>query len=408
MIRTLQKKFVITAMIAITALLLFLLGVINIANVIGMSNEANRTMQIILNNENGKEPPMQRPPAPQGGPKNEYDTLMSSNYFIARFDASGQMIYLDVSRTSAVSESQAKTLAESVYQGSNQHGETAQFRYLIANSRIFPGVTIIFLDVSEERFSCIWMLLLSCAAGIVCWGVMLLFVILLSKKAIRPIAQTIEKQKQFVTDAGHEIKTPLAIIQSNTEAMELYQGETKWSKRIKEQTTRLSDLMNDLLLLAKMDEGILVRNETTFCISEVLNQTIVSFETQIQRKDIRLTAAVSENLMVSADWSQIAHLFTILLDNAVKYTESGGQIRISLEKPSKQTVLQIENTCDCLPGVAPQKLFDRFYRADDARTQKTGGYGIGLSIARSIAEANKLSLTASYLDTQTIRFTVLF
>ena len=117
------------------------------------------------------------------------------------------------------------------------------------------GKVVVFLDTSGDIYSYIRVLFLSAAIGIACWLFMLLFVILLSKQAIRPIAENIEKQKQFVTNAGHEIKTPIAIIQSNTEAMELYNGENKWSKNIKEQTVRLNELMKNLLTLARMDES---------------------------------------------------------------------------------------------------------------------------------------------------------
>ena len=278
----------------------------------------------------------------------------------------------------------------------------------MTDTRMVSGKAIVFLDTSNDIVSYIRVLLLSAAIGIVCWGLMLVFVILLSKRAIRPIAENIEKQKQFVTNAGHEIKTPLAIIQSNTEAMELYNGENKWSRNIKEQTVRLSGLMKNLLMLARTDEGAAQAVSSELPLSDLLSDMTKGFVPLMDEKHIKLHTDIQPDVILRADKGQTEQLVSILLDNAVKYTNDSGKISIELQKSEKRIKLTVRNTCENLPNVTPDKLFDRFYRADAARTQKSGGYGIGLSVAQSITAANKGSISAEYIGDDIICFTVRF
>ena len=239
MIKTLQKKFIITAMTAITVLLVILLGAINVINIVSVSGETARTLRVISESEGDfgkiKPPTDERKPEPpqenMNGRKNEYDTFMSSNFFVVRFDSNGDEIKTDVSRTSTVSETEAQELAKEIVDSEKTDGKTGKYRFKITTSSD-GGTVAVFLDTSNEMLSYLRVLALSATIGIVCWGLMLLFVVLLSKKAIKPIAENIEKQKQFITNAGHEIKTPIAIIQSNTEAMELYNGESNYQKLI--------------------------------------------------------------------------------------------------------------------------------------------------------------------------------
>lgn len=413
MIRTLQKKFVVTAMIAITALLLLLLGAINLANIILGGKVIDHTLQMIAGQAVGQEglPQAPRDLPPRiftQAPKNDHDMLLSSNFFIVLFSTEGTVIQTDTSRISSVSEQQAEALARAAYENGAAGGQSGNFRYLLRSDSSQTITCAVFLDISEEIFSYLRILLLSASAGLVCWGLMLGLVILLSQRAIRPIAESLEKQKQFVTNAGHEIKTPLAIIRSNTEAMELYCGENRWSRNIKQQTARLTGLMERLLWLARMEEGALHAKTTEFSLSRLLSDLLQGFMQPMEEKQIALETQIQPDICLRADSGQIEQLISVLLDNAVKYTDEQGWIRVKLQKEGRQVLLQIANSCRELPDAPPDKLFDRFYRADAARTQKNGGYGIGLSIASAIASANRGHIHAAYLGTNAIRFTVIF
>ncbi|WP_251391662.1 sensor histidine kinase [Mediterraneibacter agrestimuris] len=412
MIKTLQRKFIVTAMTAISALLLLLLGTINILNIYYVGNQLDKKLEMISQNEGNPDnipmAPGDMPPREPYGMKNDYDTFMSSNFFVVRFDRNGDIVYSDVSRISSVSEEDAKELAEKIYAQNDLSGKIDSFEYMVRDSRMGFGKVVVFLDTSGDIYSYIRVLFLSAAIGIACWLLMLLFVILLSKRAIRPIAENVEKQKQFVTNAGHEIKTPIAIIQSNTEAMELYNGENKWSKNIKEQTVRINELMKNLLTLARMDESSANLIQSEFSLSQLLTDHIECFRETLKLRGITLQTSIQPMISFRANKEHITQLISVLMDNAVKYTNEGGNVFVSLEGNDKRIKLQFKNTCQQLPPVPPEKLFDRFYRADEARTQKNGGYGIGLSVAQSITETYKGRITAEYENGNTIIFTIRF
>lgn len=410
MIRTLQRKFVKTAMIAITVLILILLGAINLSNIMMVRTNIDRRLQMIADNE-GNPPPPGKPFSSDRWmehPKNEYDSFLSSNFFVVRFDQNGKVHAVDVSRTSSVTEQEAVDLATQIFQESREKGRVGKYRFQRRKLSGIGGSLLVFLDCSDDMASYFRVLLVSAAIGLICWGGMLLFVILLSKKAIRPVAENMEKQKQFVTNAGHEIKTPLAIIQSNTEAMELYQGESKWSRNIKDQTLRLDGLMKNLLLLARMEERTWEVQAVDVAYSELLEEVLQEFISLMEKKRIQVQTDISSGLILHADPGQMRQLITILLDNAVKYTDEDGKIQIVLRREGKQIRLSVSNSCKRLPEVPEEKLFDRFYRADDARTQKNGGYGIGLSIAQAIVTAHYGFISATYIQPDSICFMVCF
>lgn len=410
MTRTLQKKFVVTAMAAISTLLLLLLGAINVANWIMVGNQIDRNLQMIAARETGGEaaPPREDIPPRRflEPPKNAYDTVLSSNYFVVRYDPKGNITGIDVSRTSTVSEDDARERAALAYVRGRESGRDGRFRYLLQTSP--AGSTIIFLDTSGERFSYLRILLLSAGVGAACWGLMLALVMFLSRRAIRPMEENIQRQKQFVTNAGHEIKTPLAIIQSNAEALELYQGESKWSRNIKEQTQRLDGLMKNLLTLARMDEGAGATRPEELLLSQMMEERVGDFLQPMEGRGIALKQEIQPDLTIRADRAQMEQLLSTLLDNSVKYTDEGGAVWVRLNRDGRQLRLSVENTCPALPDVPPEKLFDRFYRGNSARTQKSGGYGIGLAVARSLAQANGGSLRARYLPPNRICFEATF
>ena len=411
MMKTLQKKFVFTAMLAVSILLLILLGTINVVNIVMVRTETNKTLSMISeadgNFDHIQPPPSSAPPSDfRIEPKDERDKFLSSNFFIVKLDGNGQIVFTDVSRTSLVEEAKAEALALSVLDAGTSTGKVGKYRYQIGISKRGNETVIVFLDASEEIFSYVRVLFLSGGIGIICWIFMLFVVMFLSKKAIRPIAENIEKQKQFVTNAGHEIKTPLAIILANTEAMELYHGENKWSKNIREQTIRLNGLMKNLLLLAKMDEGSAEIIKTEISLSALLTENVQYFTEPLKLRNITLQTEIQPNVIIKANKEQMLQLISILLDNASKYTNDNGTVFVYLQKNEKRVKFQIKNSCEKLPDTPPDKLFDRFYREDKARTQKTGGYGIGLSVARSIAEANRGSITAEYENPNFVSFTV--
>lgn len=434
MVKQLQKKFIISAMLAVTILLVVLIGGINVFNYLTTSNDNDRLMEMLCysfetstkwnadttdntqspqsingtqkntaadisgsqNNpdfppqDNGTKPPDDK--KNNGFGRHDKNAVDSARYAAVAIDKNGNIIRTDVTHISSLTEDEVTAITEALKNTASGTGTYSGFLYRISETKRAEGKVIILLDNGMQISSFFTVLFISVGAGIFGWLLMLLLVILLSKKTIAPVARSIEKQKQFVTNAGHEIKTPLAIILANTDAMELHNGENKWSKNIRAQTLRLSGLMQNLLMLAKMDESSAKLPMCSFDISTAAEDTVNAFIEPAALKGVMIEQDIQKGLQLNGNHDSIVQLITVLLDNAVKYTESGGMIRAKLSGNDKNITLIIANTCE--PIDHPEKLFDRFYRGDSARTQKNGGYGIGLSVAQAIAELHKGSITA--------------
>ena len=415
--KTLQKKFVITAMAVISVLLLILLGAINGLNFWQTDRQTDRLLETLTRQAAAaprSEPGMlpfpdmsgKREPGDFFSPPVTEDHAMSARYFCVWFDREGSVARTDIGRISSVSGEEAKEYAEKIYEQGKESGRLNRFEYRRMPARDGQGELLLFLDTSAQRYALLLVLALSAGIGILCWFGMLLLVILLSNKAILPIARNLEKQKQFVTDAGHEIKTPLAIIMANTEAMELCGGETKWSRNIKAQTARLGGLMQNLLVLARLDEGVWELPASDFSMSRLLEEALPTFCESAALKNVMIEAKIGQGIELHSNRENLLRLVSILLDNAVKYVPKGGEIAVTLKRQGRETLLQVENDCEELPVDEPEKLFDRFYRGDSARTQKSGGYGIGLSAAQAIVENCKGEIRAEYRGDSRIVFTV--
>lgn len=433
MVKQLQKKFIISAMLAVTILLVVLIGGINVFNYLTTRGDNDRLMEMLCysfetstkwnadttdntqppQNINGTQqnttdasgnqndtdfPPQDNGTKPPDDKKNngfgrhDKNAVDSARYAAVAIDKNGNIIRTDVTHISSLTEEEATAITEALKNTASGTGTYSGFQYRISETKRAEGKVIILLDNGMQISSFFTVLFISVGAGIFGWLMMLLLVILLSRKTIAPVARSIEKQKQFVTNAGHEIKTPLAIILANTDAMELHNGENKWSKNIRAQTLRLSGLMQNLLMLAKMDESSTKLPMCEFDISTAAEDTVGAFIEPAALKGIMIEQNIKKGIRLNGNRDSIVQLMTVLLDNAVKYTESGGVIRAELYGNEKNITLSIANTCE--PIDHPEKLFDRFYRGDSARTQKNGGYGIGLSVAQAIAELHKGSITA--------------
>ncbi len=410
MIRTLQKKFTVTAMIAVTVLLAVLLGVINIVNAVTQTAENDRLLQSLAMME-GFGPGPRFDQQPEGLPQDHRgfwqepmteDRRMAALYFIVRLDSEGAVSSVDLRRIASVDEEEAADLASRALESGKGYGRLDSYRYQIVEPAE-DAKTVIFLDISSQRHTVLRVAALSGLAGLLAWCAMLVLVMALSRRAIRPIAENMERQRRFVTDAGHELKTPLAIIQANLDAMELTGGESKYSRNIRSQTLRLSSLMQNLLTLARIDETQAPPDLTAVDLSALAAEQLEMFRAPAELKALRVSADIEPGVTVQANRPQLAQLLSTLLDNAVKYSREGGELSLRLQGGDK-AVLTLANTVS--EPVDTARIFDRFYRGDASRNQKSGGFGIGLSAAQAIVRLHKGSLSAAMDSEDTIIFTV--
>ena len=427
MTKTLQKKFVRTAMIAVTLLIVLMIGAINLLNAWSVWNGAANMAQMLAmsggvprhfdeeeRGEYGDEDRLGR----KGRDGFSMDSAMAERFFLVRFNEDGEIERTDIGQIYSVTADEAREYAQSVYGGDRETGYRDGFLYVIRkvpqedHFDPFAGAAyaeygeeeneeeqdtvVVFLDITGRISDMVSVLGISAAIAAGAWVLMLLFVIMLSRRAIAPIAANIERQKQFVTNAGHELKTPLAIILANTDALELYTGESKWTRNIRTQTQRLSGLMQNLLTLSRMDEIGYELAVAPVDLTSLVREKIQEFSQPAGAKGIAVVQELEE-VTVQGHRDTLAQLAAILMDNAVKYTPEGGTICVKVCRSEGKGLLIQRNTVRREEAEEdPERLFDRFYRQDKARTQKKGGYGIGLSAARAIAEANRGSISAAY------------
>ena len=220
----------------------------------------------------------------------------------------------------------------------------------------------------------------------------LVLIILVSKRVIAPIQDTYIKQKQFITGASHELKTPLAIISSNADVLEMMNGDSKWTQNIHNQVDRLSSLVNSLVVFSRMEEKDTVER-THFDLTEALKLRIEDFDELANFQKKNIVADVDPNLKYYGEKDSIIQLMDILLENAIKYAPEDSDISVKLNKNRRYATLKVSNKADVQKGDL-SKVFDRFYRLDGSRNSAIKGYGIGLSMAQLIAEKHKETIRA--------------
>lgn len=304
------------------------------------------------------------------------------------------------------SQEELLALARRVLQEKKQGGWYQYFRYRM-EIRTLPDKTteikIGLINASADLYSIFTMLIISVSIGVLTFLLVLLIIILASGRAVRPIAESYERQKQFVTDAGHELKTPLTVISADNELARMTFGPSEWFDGIDAQVTKMTRLVHSLITLAKMDEEQ-APLFSLFNLSDAVYDTAKSFENLILAAGKQLSLDIQEQILCTGDESMLRQAAAILMDNAAKYCDENGMIHVRVTE-DKLIRLQVINDYAHADDCDLSRVFQRFYRADPARTPD-GSYGLGLSIAKSITEQHKGSIHAMALDHGRILFEI--
>lgn len=218
---------------------------------------------------------------------------------------------------------------------------------------------------------------------------------------VKPVEETMEKQKQFISDASHELKTPLAVIEANIDVIEEQAGKSKWLTYIQSELTSMDKLINNLLCLARTDNAKEIKVKETFNLSEEVNLASSMFESMAYEKKKNIEYNIQEDIKFNGNKEDIKQVLSVLIDNAIMHTKDDGKIIIELTK-DKNIVLQVKNEGEPIPKEEREKIFERFYRVDKARNRKEKRYGLGLSIAKSIVEQYNGKIEADWQDGFTI------
>ena len=315
-----------------------------------------------------------------------------TRYFTVLLNAQGEAASVDVQNIAAVSRDEAAQMAQGLAAGAS--GFEGEYRYSVVQQDD-GSLQCVFLDCSRDLGSFVSFLTASIAISLIGLALVLVLVFFLSKVAIRPVVESYQKQKAFITDASHEIKTPLAVISAANEVQEMENGETEWSRSIAEQVKRLSGLTEQLVMLARMDEGASRFAKEDVDLSELVGDMAESFEQLAQQRGKTLVSNIEPGVHVQGDSAALTQVIELLLDNATRYALEGCEIRLSLQKHGRKAKLAVSNEVEKMPKGNLDRLFERFYRDDSSRSSQTGGSGVGLSVVRSIAEAHGGSAKAT-------------
>lgn len=333
------------------------------------------------------------------------ETPYSTRFFSLLFDQDGNVIKKDLAHIAAITDDDIAEYISVALKHGEGYGYYSDYKYrvILQDNREYM---VVFLDCYQEIHAIRVLALCSFAAMVICIGLVYILVVIFSKRAIDPVVQSQKQQKQFITDASHELKTPITVIATSLKVLEMEVGQQKWIDKARSQTEKLRELVNSLVTLSRMDEEDSPLKFEHFSISDALQETVDSFADYAESNGHALKVTITPDLDFYGDEYAIRQLASILLDNAVKYAAAGSDITFSLVKNKKHILLKTSNVCQDLDEDALRHLFDRFYRPDQSRSHETGGFGIGLSIARSIAEGHKGTIHACCPVKDQIEFTV--
>lgn len=426
--RRLRRKFILVAMGAVTVVLTLIIAGINIVNYSHVCKMADARLDYILAGKGSIDwEDESRTDSGNGGDTStgmvadgdragarvgHFEGMTAESPFDTRYFTvtlvEGQVVDVNTARIAAVGAKRAARIAMGLDSKGLTSGFSGNYRYTTTAQG--EKTTYVFVDCSRELASFHSFLNASVAISCIGWLAVLAIITVASGAVIRPMVESYSKQKRFITDASHEIKTPLAVIDAANEVQEIESGESEWTQSIHEQVARLTALTERLVFLARMDEGSAGFTMASIDLSEAVDKAAAPFESVAVSRGKRLSMSVATGVRAHADAAAVTQVVELLLDNATRYASEGSVIELSLRAVSRgagkgSAELVVSNAVDELPEGDLDRLFDRFYRADVSRSSKTGGLGVGLSVVRAIAEAHGGSATVSGHDHQ-ITFTV--
>ncbi len=442
MIKKLRLKFIFVSMLSVTVVLVLLIGIINLMNYRSVVSSADRILLMLtdgggrfpgINQRTGETNPDGTRNSNRRNPtrddfirrmtrsinseerENSPELRYESRFFSVKLSSDGTIKTTRTDRISAIDEETAAEMGRAVYRSNKVVGFNGDYRFRKTVNPKDGSTLVVFYDCGRSLGNVRSFLFISIGISLICLLLVYTLIAISSKAVIRPAAEAYEKQKRFITDAGHELKTPLAIINADADVLEMELGESEdgsgneWLEDIRKQTAKLTDLTGSLIYLAKTEEGN--RDAFTFVdfpVSDVVLQEAESFKAPAQAAGKILELKIDDGLQMNGDQKAIRQLADIFIDNAVKYAPENGKITVSLKSSGKYVELKVTNEISKpLTKDNLKHMFDRFYRADESRNSATGGHGIGLSIAKSIVDVHKGKLSAASPDEKNLVITAL-
>lgn len=397
MLQKMRLRMILSSMLAFFAVITLIAVLVNVADYIVMTDRVDQTLDYILSYEERipNVPDQEGPPPAGPGPFMEMPDIEANymtRFFVVRFDLSGNPLFASTDYVASVDEEAAIEFAQEALSNGDERGYINDYRYVVESN----GVTtvVIFLNASKELQYMKTLGSLSLFVSGVSLLLVFVLVVLFSGKAIKPIADNIKTQKQFITNASHELKTPITSISTSIDVLSIEHGEDEWTENIKSQVGRMSKLVGELVTLSRLDEDTPVPNKEKFSLSNAAWETVEVYEPHAKAEGKNFQVSIEDDVYMTGDKAAIQRMLSVLIDNAIKYSDENGDIKVSVCKTRFKNVIAVYNTCDYDVPPDTDRLFDRFYRPDESRSTSTGGNGIGMAIAKAVVEAHGGTITA--------------
>ena len=423
MIKKLRLRFILVSLVTVLFVLTAAIASIDIYNYVGIQKEADESLVLVVDQEAGYANPEPYDPYsysydpgqysydpnnPGGGGWGwpgiqNYERLMREHYFVVSFDIEGNINYSDFMHVFSISQADGEALAKDIYSNGSNGGVIKDFRYTREKRK--DNTYIAFIDIHERLNSYYDFVKSSVGISAIGYSVVAGLIILASFIVFKTNEESYRKQKAFITNASHELKTPLTIINTDLEIIEMDTGKNEWTESMHDQVNRLTTMTNQLVILSKLDENNFQNYPfEDFSLSKVADEAIDAFLPTYQKNGLVFAKNIEGNLGMHGNKYLINELFYIFLDNALKYTRPEGEVGVRVSRNNKRITLVFYNDVIENHQIDTKLLFERFYRSPS--TNKKEGSGIGLSIAKEIVDLHKGKISANIKDNRII-FTII-
>ena len=408
MSKQLQKRFIAISMLSLFIVLLLVFAVVNGINLSNLNKRYDSVIDMLAENEGQFPADIHINQGKDKKPDENIseETPFETRYFDVRADSGKKITEIKTGHIAAVTSDVAAAYAQEVLNGGAERGYVDIYRFRMV-AQDDGSYLIIFVDARNAIDTAEDFLLNSILVALVSLAALFVVVWLLSRRAVRPFVENVERQKKFITDAAHELRTPLAIISSDNDVIEMTTEKSEWTESIRNQVHRMDHLIKDLIMMSRMEEAQKNIGFIEVNVSRITEEKMQDLRVLAEQRQVSVQKDLQPDVLCMGDEKNLSRVVEILLDNALKYVNKGGEIALSLKSEGKKVCFAIENTCDEVPEGDLRRLFDRFYRADKARTHETGkkgGYGIGLSMADAIIRQHRGKIRADRVQTGRIRF----
>ena len=397
MIKKLRLRFILAALLSVLFVLSCTMLIINGLDYSSMESHAQTTLANINDVGTDEYSYYMNP----NRPMNRDDGFLREHYFLVDFDSNGEVTRTNFMHIFSINEEEGVEMAKKVYAKESKTGSSGNFRYQKREKE--DKLTIAFLDITEKVNSFNNSLVTSLTVSGISYGAFAVIIVLASLIAFRNSAESYRKQKAFITNASHELKTPLTIISTDLEIIEMDYGQNEWSESIRDQVNRLTTMTNQLVTLSKLGEDSSNYQFETISLSELAKACIDSFLPSFQKRGLSFKQEIGEQIIMRGSKNLLNELFYIFFDNALKYAKDNGEVGVKIEPNKGKINLTFYNDIDD-DEIDTSQLMERFYRSPNAKKE---GTGIGLSIAKEIIEHHKGKINISIKNNKII-FAIVF